>query len=546
MDEIAEVTGIDIDSSPMYSTRRRLQDANDALEICSSLVTTTYEPLSSRAKAINVVRLAHYSVKEYLFSDRIQTGLAMAYSLQHISSNECLANDCIAYISQIGQGPFTSVDAIFVEYPLLVYATNYWDEHAFIAEQSTERAIRFSRYLWEDPQISIDLRRLNPNKLIRYSTPLPPLLYAIARGLIGTVKVMIDEGVPVNRYGESKRSPLEQALLSNRLLIMKFFLDHGANWDTERFFPLGEASRRGHQEIVKFLLVQGADVNGRDKNGKSALLKASEGRHIAVASLLIQSGADVNIHSNDANTALLEASERGDDDMIRLLVQSGADVNHRHESGNTALINSSGNGNVDIVRLLLQSGADVNPRGYLGNTALIHASVDGGHVNVIRLLLQNGADVDARNDYGNTALIEGLSMKKVIDILLQSGADVNARNNEGDSALIRASARHLHDVVRLLLSSGADVNFRSENKYYGAAIEAATGGFTESIFSMGETVALLLSAGSEITPRFLRNVKRHRHDESIMQMLSQHPNFGPAKMELLNRTEDPHSPNWVS
>ncbi|KAL8683966.1 MAG: hypothetical protein Q9224_006645 [Gallowayella concinna] len=43
LEEIAEVTAIDIDGVPMYDPERRLQDVQDVLDICSSLVTETYQ-----------------------------------------------------------------------------------------------------------------------------------------------------------------------------------------------------------------------------------------------------------------------------------------------------------------------------------------------------------------------------------------------------------------------------------------------------------------------------------------------------------------------
>ena len=58
--------------------------------------------------------------------------------------------------------------------------------------------------------------------------------------------------------------------------------------------PLHKAAEKGHVEIAKFLVSQGADVNVTDMNGMTPLCIATVCGHVEVAKFLVSQGADVN------------------------------------------------------------------------------------------------------------------------------------------------------------------------------------------------------------------------------------------------------------
>ena len=99
----------------------------------------------------------------------------------------------------------------------------------------------------------------------------------------------------------------------------------------------------------------------------------------------IQRGADVNAKDADGLTSLMKASDEGHVDVVRLLIERGADVNAANEEGWTALMYASSRGHVDVVRLLIERGADVHVVDARGRTALDLAIRDGDD-DVIELL----------------------------------------------------------------------------------------------------------------------------------------------------------------
>jgi hypothetical protein len=85
------------------------------------------------------------------------------------------------------------------------------------------------------------------------------------------------------------------------------------------------------------------------------------GPSLDVAKLLLASGADVNARDNDGQTVLMKAANNATvyDEVVKLLLSRGAEVNARNENGLTALAIAARVGRADVVRLLLANGANV-------------------------------------------------------------------------------------------------------------------------------------------------------------------------------------------
>ena len=113
--------------------------------------------------------------------------------------------------------------------------------------------------------------------------------------------------------------------------------DYGT--DKEGKTALMRAATRDNRRKVSFLLKIGADINARDKKGKTVLFH-SYGFHmgsIEMVRLLIRSGADVNIADNKGNTVLMYACSIGSLEFVKILLEAGTDVNCKNQQGKTAL-----------------------------------------------------------------------------------------------------------------------------------------------------------------------------------------------------------------
>lgn len=118
------------------------------------------------------------------------------------------------------------------------------------------------------------------------------------------------------------------------------------------YTPLMYASRKGHANIVRFLLSKGADVDAINTDGNTALLIASYWGHSSVVKNLINKGANLNIQNKDLRAALHAAVAGEKLEIVKLLVQKGADTNLKDEADRTPLDLAKKRGSAAIVEFL--------------------------------------------------------------------------------------------------------------------------------------------------------------------------------------------------
>jgi len=113
------------------------------------------------------------------------------------------------------------------------------------------------------------------------------------------------------------------------------------------------AALNGQSETVKALLLDGADVNARNHEGRTALLFAIVNLHTSTVQTLLEFGADVNVQATSCGcTPLLLAAGSGDIGITRALLNSGADPETICRPGRTALVVAKERGYSAIVELI--------------------------------------------------------------------------------------------------------------------------------------------------------------------------------------------------
>jgi len=107
----------------------------------------------------------------------------------------------------------------------------------------------------------------------------------------------------------------------------------------------------------------------------------------------------LNVNARDYNgqTALMKAASEGQTERVRALIEKGADINTKYASVETALTNAASGGHVETVKLLLDCGATG------GDTALVFAARDSQR-EVVKLLIERGIPLDGMDNNCRTAL----------------------------------------------------------------------------------------------------------------------------------------------
>jgi len=104
---VAEVVAIDFESADCFSNERRLSEPRDLQIICSSLLTVTKVLVESRGRmeTVEELRLAHFSVKEYLRSPSIASSPVQESAIRDVQAHLFIAESCLAYISHVISNP---------------------------------------------------------------------------------------------------------------------------------------------------------------------------------------------------------------------------------------------------------------------------------------------------------------------------------------------------------------------------------------------------------------------------------------------------------
>jgi ankyrin repeat protein len=234
--------------------------------------------------------------------------------------------------------------------------------------------------------------------------------------------------------------------------------------------PVSDAAEKGDGAAVRAFLKDGADVNGAQVDGMTALHWAAYRDDFEIAQWLVKAGADVKAKNRYEVTPLSLACANGNTEFVELLLTKGADPNTSLRGGETALMTAARTGKTGPVKALLARGAQVDAKERRGQTALMWAA-DEGHAAVVELLIKAGADFRTPlADSGFTPL--GFAAREgraeVVQVLLKSGADVNEAMHphktfgrsprKGTSPLILAIESGHFDLAVSLLEAGADPN----------------------------------------------------------------------------------------
>ena len=375
VEELAEVFAVDFDDVggiPKLKPGWRWEDHEQALfTSCSSLIAIV-DTGSSR-----VVQFSHFSVKEYLTSERLATS-SQDLSRYHIAlkpAHTILAQACVSALLQLGEDD--KPGDVRKDAPLAGYGAEYWARHAQF--EDVVSCVKGVEYLFDldkpyfaswrqlydidiRPPVESVFHRLNP-KTVPKPRANTSLYYAALCGFADLVEqLVIKYPQHVNAIGGFYLTPAVAALAGRYFQLARVLHRNGSSVEPRgdyEYTPLHCAAIFGDLEMAEVLLECGVDVNAQDKYNFTPLNIAS--LHFSdnsrVSRLLIERGADPNTRGWGDNTPLHYASRDGNIEKARLLIEHGADVDAKNNEGRTPLDLASGRQHKDIIKLLLENGA---------------------------------------------------------------------------------------------------------------------------------------------------------------------------------------------
>ena len=513
VEELAELLAFDFtEGTPKWNADWRWEDQEAAvLSACSSLVSVVSNDGS------RVVQFAHFSVKEFLTSDRLanSTEEVSGFHLPLEPAHTTLAQACLSVLLRLESDTKTYT-------PLVRYAAEYWVTHARFEKVESHLKDAMDCFFDTDkPHFSawVQIHDIQANdadgiwslwmahahsratitplycaalcgfrdqveRLIakypghvsaragRYGTPLHATLFG--EGHIDVAKLLTERGSDVNALNGAKWTPLHFVSLFGHLDVAKWLLAHGASVNSKNddgWTPLHLAAYHGSIQIARMLLEHKARLNVRDNHGRTPLHRALGLEHpkseqSEIVRLLLDHSADMQVGDNSGTTPLHLAARNGPFEAVRELLRLNAEVNSRNHHGSTPLLLASRFGQVDTVQLLLDHNADIYARDDHGDTPL-HCAALGGQLEVAQRLLKLNVEVNSRNDRGSTPLhlaSKGLpeGNPDIVRLFLDHGADVYVRDADGNTPLHCAALGGQLEVVQMLLELNVEVNSRND------------------------------------------------------------------------------------
>jgi hypothetical protein len=287
--EVCQVTGIVLGDEHRFDQDGVLEDPNDILRVCSSLVSITtvttgddgfdnadvtdenwFDSEADARSDVTHVRLAHFSVKEYLDSSR---PCIPRYRLTGQEPHDMLAKCCLVYLLRFRGDEWRNPDCESV-FPLARYAARHWTRHA-----------RTSGMLSKQQQhLSVEVFTRNTTAFIAWIR-------------------FFDADQHWNSAPDIRR-------ILNKMPA-----------------PLYVASREGIANAVSAILTAEADVNAKGGRYGTALQAAAVGGHKEVVQMLVKAEADINAEGGMYGTALYGAAVGGHKEVVQMLAKAEADVN---------------------------------------------------------------------------------------------------------------------------------------------------------------------------------------------------------------------------
>ena len=252
VEELAEVLAFDLTTGgiPKLNADWRWEDQEEAvLSACSSLVSVIIDDGS------RVVQFSHFSVKEFLTSDRLASCMEEV-SQFHIPiepSHAILAQACLGVLLCLDDR--TDKDSV-EKIPLFRYAAEYWVGHAQVGNVELQIKDAMDYFFdMDNPHFSAWVRIEHRYDLLRVSvdeepTGVPrsaaPLYFAAWRGFRGLVeRLIIKHPQQVNHFGGLYGTPLHASVLGGHIEVAQLLFAHGADINSrsaDNWTPLHIAS----------------------------------------------------------------------------------------------------------------------------------------------------------------------------------------------------------------------------------------------------------------------------------------------------------------
>ena len=163
----------------------------------------------------------------------------------------------------------------------------------------------------------------------KFNGEFTPLHLAAINACDDVAELLISKEVDLEAKDKKGQTALHCTLLydaeEGHRNITRMLIDNGADVNVASntgYTPVHLVSANGYKDMLELLIISGANVNAKEKNGGwTPLHLAEKNRHEGIAELLIANGADINASDNFGRTPLIYAKGKSDITPTRYATQ---------------------------------------------------------------------------------------------------------------------------------------------------------------------------------------------------------------------------------
>ncbi|CAG8982681.1 hypothetical protein HYALB_00000960 [Hymenoscyphus albidus] len=503
---------------------------SEVLVVCTSLLVTIIDE-----KTDKTIKLAHFSVKEYLILKSEESKGLSQYRFQSEQAQAFISKTAVEYFLHSGNSNISNRKGLPAS--LLKYYAEFWPRHAikaFDSDYHDTKELQDKINSLFSPDHSqgyitwlqtFDHDRERYDQYIRAGYP-EPLYYAALLGLRMTAEKLLVQGCRIRMYEGRKGNALNAAAIEGNFEIIKYSEKHHERvWRMADLAKIAREIRKNVENTFVLFLTKEAELVITEKVVKAAAENEECGKEVMML-LLEKRGADVVITEEVVKAA---AGNRlnGKKVMLLLLEKRGADVVITEEVVKAAAGNRL-NGKEVMILLLEKRGADVVI------TEEVVKTIAGrfGKGVMMLLLEKRGADVVITEEVVKAAAGNWHNGKEVMMLLLEKrGADVVITEE-----VVKAAAGNEEngkEVMMLLLEKrGVEVVITEE------VVKAAAVNGQEQVLHIFET-DLATKVSSWVPVARLYNASKAGNKNMVQTLLAQgvYPN---------SKDEQGRTPLWWS
>jgi ankyrin repeat protein len=233
------------------------------------------------------------------------------------------------------------------------------------------------------------------------------LWWAAARGDESTCRMLIEKGASLTVKHPKSGTPIVSAVFSGSVSLMKLFVAKGADVN-----------------LVQDCYYFGSAVHGAAAFGHEDLLK-----------YLISIGADINVTHWESGSPIMVANRQREGGCLTILGEAGASQTGTNMIGRNALHESVPTSNYDFFNKLIGFGFRPDFTDKRGCNALHYAACTADSSPFLLRLIELGVNVNSQDDYQWTPLhwaaASGSGSLVAIECLLHAGGDPSLEDNDG-------------------------------------------------------------------------------------------------------------------